>query len=180
MIIRSKVTKKILNYFFLNPQARHYINELAKILSLDPKNVDRKLKELEAQGLLKSEFSGKQRYFWLNSDFPLLSEYGQIVLKTYGLEESLARLMQTDEDIEAAYIFGSYVSEGMDKFSDIDLLIVGRQSSLAVYKKLELIQSDSGRDINVVNLTPAEFERKQKNGDALIKNIFSHKVIKLK
>lgn len=180
MIIRSKVTKKILNYFFINPQARHYINELAKILGLDPKNVDRKLKELEAQGLLKSEFSGKQRYFCLNPEFPLLNEYQQIVLKTYGLEESLAKLMQADDDILEAYIFGSYSSGNMDQFSDIDLLIIGHHSSLNIYKKLEAIQSDSGRDINVVNFTPAEFESKKKNNDFLVANIFSHKLIKLK
>jgi len=180
MIIRSKVTKKILNYFFLNPQARHYINELAKLLSLDPKNVDRKLKELEEQGLLKSEFSGKQRYFELNLVFPLLNEYKQIVLKTYGLEESLARLMMASDDIIEAYVFGSYVSAGMDKFSDIDLLIIGHHSSLDIYKKLEPIQADSRRSINVVNFTPEEFKRRQTSGDDLVKNIFSHKIIKIK
>ncbi len=180
MIIKSKVTKKILSYFFLNPQARHYINELAKILSLDPKNVDLKLKELEKQGLLKSEFLGKQRYFWLNLDFPLINEYRQIVLKTYGLEELLTKLMATDSQIIAAYIFGSYASGRMDEFSDVDLLIIGRHSSLDIYKKLELIQSDSGRDINVINFTPEEFKQKQETGNALIKNIFSHKVIQIK
>ena len=77
--LRSKVTIKILNYFFINPDARHYINELARILNLDPKNVDTKLKELEKEGLLKSEFSGKQRYFYLSKKYPLLKEYRQIV-----------------------------------------------------------------------------------------------------
>ena len=77
--LRSKVAVKILNYFFINPEARHYINELAGILGLDPKNTDTKLKELERAGLLKSEFSGKQRYFYLSKEFPLLEEYKKIV-----------------------------------------------------------------------------------------------------
>ena len=86
---KSKVTIAILNYYFLNQDARHYINELAKILGLDPKNVYRKLTELEKEGLFRSEFRGKERYFFLAKDYSLLENYRQIFLKTYGLEDQL-------------------------------------------------------------------------------------------
>ena len=89
--LKSKVTIKILNYFFINSDAKHYINELARILNLDPKNVDTKLKELEKEGLFKSEFLGKQRYFYLAKKYPLLKEYRQIVLKTVGIEQHLKK-----------------------------------------------------------------------------------------
>ncbi|MCX5667712.1 MAG: hypothetical protein NTY34_05330 [Candidatus Omnitrophica bacterium] len=36
--LRSKVAIKLLDYYFLNPEAQVYINELARILELDPKN----------------------------------------------------------------------------------------------------------------------------------------------
>ena len=45
--LRSKVAVKLLDYYFLNPEAQHYINELARILELDPKNTETKLKEFE-------------------------------------------------------------------------------------------------------------------------------------
>jgi len=60
--LRSKITIKLLDYYFLNPNAQVYINELARILEIDPKNTETKLKELEMEGLFKSEFRGKQRY----------------------------------------------------------------------------------------------------------------------
>ena len=64
------------------------------ILDLDPKNTYTKLKDLEKIGLLKSEFSGKQRYFFLSDDFPLIEEYKKIVLKTTGVEESLRKILK--------------------------------------------------------------------------------------
>lgn len=60
---------------------------------MDPKNTDTKLKELEKAGLLKSEFSGKQRYFYLSKEFPLLEEYKKIVLKTAGIESELKKIL---------------------------------------------------------------------------------------
>ncbi len=44
---RSKITVKVLGYFFLNPHESRYINELAEILDLDAGNLYRKLKEME-------------------------------------------------------------------------------------------------------------------------------------
>jgi predicted transcriptional regulator with HTH domain len=44
---RSKITIKVLNYYFLNPQKSHYANELARLLDVYPANLFRKLKELE-------------------------------------------------------------------------------------------------------------------------------------
>jgi len=57
--LRSKVTIKLLDYYFLNPEAQVYINELTRILGLDPKNTETKLKELEKEGFFKSEFRRK-------------------------------------------------------------------------------------------------------------------------
>ncbi|MBU1006677.1 MAG: hypothetical protein KKH08_03695 [Candidatus Omnitrophica bacterium] len=87
--LRSKVTIKLLDYYFFNPEAEVYINELARILDLDPKNTEIKLKELEKEGLFKSEFRGKQRYFFLAKDNSVLKHYRQIFLNTYGIEKRL-------------------------------------------------------------------------------------------
>jgi len=65
---RSKITIKVLNYYFLNPKKSHYVNELARILDVDPANLFRKLIELEREGVLVSEMRGNQRYFSLNKN----------------------------------------------------------------------------------------------------------------
>ena len=66
--INSKIINGVLRYFFINPQQKNYINELARILDFDPGNLSRKLKELEKEGILSSEFFGKQRYYFINKN----------------------------------------------------------------------------------------------------------------
>lgn len=100
--LKSKITQKLLNYYFLNPRVSHYINELAKILEVDPKNLYRKLNELEKEGLFESEFKGKQRYYRLSRNYPLLKQYKEIFEKTYGLKNKLKAKLVGIKVIELA------------------------------------------------------------------------------
>src|SRR3989338_4998557 len=177
--LRSKVAIKLLDYYFLNPQAQVYINELARILELDPKNTETKLKELEQEGLFKSEFRGKQRYFFLAKDNPILEHYRQIFLKTYGIEKRLKDMISNIKGLKEAYLFGSYASNKMDSSSDIDLLAIGTHSVLELQRVIARFQKNTGREFNVTNLSMKEFEAKKKNEDPFISNVFRTKTIRL-
>jgi predicted transcriptional regulator len=87
--LRSQVTQKILNLFFLNPHETLYVNELSRMLGLDKRNLVKKLHELDHIGILKSEKRGNLRLYGVNPEFPLYQEYRKIVLKTIGVEERL-------------------------------------------------------------------------------------------
>lgn len=177
--LRSKITIKLLDYYFLNPDAQAYINELARILEIDPKNTETKLKELEKEGLLKSEFRGKQRYFFLAKDNPILEHYRQIFLKTHGIEKKLKGMLSGIKGIKEAYLFGSYASNKMDSSSDIDLLAIGTHSILELQRIIAKLQKDTGREFNVTNLSPKEFEKKNKDKNNFISNVFKTKTIRL-
>jgi predicted nucleotidyltransferase len=177
--LKSQITQKVLNYFFINPTAKCYINELAKILKVDPKNLLRKLNELEKEGLLISEFSGRQKYYYLNKSFSFLKLYKEMFLKTLGIENILKKIVNSDSKIIEAYIFGSYANNKMDKISDIDLLIIGKHSSIDIINKINKIQKEIGREINIINLSPEEFKKKKQTDNLLI-NIFLNKIIRLK
>ena len=64
--------------------------------------------------------------------------------------------------------------------SDIDLLLIGSHSSFEAKRKLLPVQKNIGREINVVDISRAEFEEKKRGRDAFIENIFSTKLIKIK
>lgn len=177
--LRSKITIKLLDYYFLNLDAQAYINELARILEIDPKNTETKLKELEKEGLLKSEFRGKQRYFFLAKDNPILEHYRQIFLKTHGIEKKLKDMLSGIRGIKEAYLFGSYASNKMDSSSDIDLLAIGTHSILELQRVIAKLQKDTGREFNVANLSPREFEAKKKDKSHFISSIFKTKIIRL-
>jgi predicted nucleotidyltransferase len=177
--LRSKVTIKILDYYFLNPDVQVYINELARILELDPKNTEIKLKELEKEGLLKSEFRGKQRYFFLAKDNSVLEHYRQIFLKTYGLEKRLKETLKNIKGLKEAYLFGSYANNKMDSSSDIDILAIGSHSTLELQRVIVNLQKDTGREFNVINLSQKEFKEKREKKSHFINNIFKNKTIQL-
>jgi len=177
--LRSKVAIKLLNYFFLNPSAEHYINELARILELDPKNTEAKLKEFEEAGFFKSEFRGKQRYFFLAKNNPILEHYKQIFLKTYGIEKRLQNTLKSVEGLKEAYMFGSYAANKMDSSSDIDILAVGSHSVLDLQRLIVKLQKDSGREFNVTNFSLKEFTQKKKRKDPFVVRVFKGKTIKL-
>ena len=177
--LRSKVTIKLLDFYFLNPNAEHYINELARILELDPKNTETKLKEFEKEGLFKSEFRGKERYFFLAKDNPVLEHYRQIFLKTHGIEKILKDMIGGIKGLKEAYLFGSYASNKMNSSSDIDLLAIGSHSVLELQRVIAKLQKDTGREFNVTNLSQKEFEAKKRNKAPFINSVFKTKTIRL-
>ncbi|MEK7547474.1 MAG: nucleotidyltransferase domain-containing protein [Patescibacteria group bacterium] len=177
--LRSKITQKVLAYFFVNRNQKKYINELARLLKVDPKNLDTKLKELEKSGLLLNESVGNQKFYFLNKKYPLFKEYLSIFNKTIGVEHLLATLFSKIKGIKNAYIFGSYAADKLNTGSDIDLLIIGSHKSLDVQRTILPIQNELGREINIIDMTKNEFENRRAKKDPLIKDIFSKTIIKL-
>ena len=176
--LKSKITQAVLGYFMLHEGQELYVNEMARRLALDQGNLDRKLKQLEKEGILKSELKGKERYYSLNSSFSLLKEYKKIVLKTIGLEHILKEALQKVQGLKQAYLFGSYAKDQMDAASDIDLLAVGNHDTLELQKEISGIQKSVGREINVMSLGPTEYEKKRKS-DPFIKSVLQGKKIQI-
>ena len=177
--IRSQTKNKILSYFFLNEETPAYACQLARLIEADPKNVHRALLEFEEQGILLSEFKGRERYFHANNKNPFYKGYKEIFLKTAGLDTILGNKIRNIHGLKEAYIFGSYANKKYNAQSDIDILLVGEHSRLEVQRALYKIQKEVGREINVVNLRPKELEKRKAQGDQFIKSIFTQRFIKL-
>ncbi|MBU3965304.1 nucleotidyltransferase domain-containing protein [Patescibacteria group bacterium] len=177
--LNSKIATKTLRYFFINPSKKNYINELARILKADPGNLSRKLQELENEGILSSEFSGEQRYYFINKKYPLLKEAKKAFELKYGLGDLIANSLKKIKGIKEAYIFGSYVKGDFEAESDIDILIIGDHPVVEATKALLPVQERIRREINVIDLTEKEFIKRKKNKDEFISDIFNGKAIKI-
>lgn len=177
--MRSKITKQLLNYFFLNPGESLFVNEISRKLQLDKRNLVKKLKELEEEGILKSETRGNQRIYFINKEYSLYNEYKQIIFKTAGIENELRNIMKQVEGVEKVYLFGSYAKDEMDAHSDIDLLVVGEHKVLALQKKVNKLQKRINREINIINMDDEEFKSRRKTKDPFLKNIFQEKHIEV-
>ena len=152
---------------------------MARLFKVDRGNLVRKLQELENEGLLKSRFKGNQRYYSLNSNYPLLSEYKKIVLKTMGIEHELRNVFSKIKGIKHLYIFGSYAADKMDANSDIDILIVGTCPHLFIEETVVRIQRKIHREINVIDFDEKEYRSKIKTKDPFIIDVLNSPHIKV-
>ena len=177
--LKSKITQKVLNFYFLNPHESLYVNELSRRFALDKRNLVKKLREFELAGLLTSEKKGNLRLYRVNQKFPLYKEYERIVLKTIGVEEKLKQILKAVPGIKEAYLYGSYAQEKMKAHSDLDLLVIGNHEIVFLQKKLNSLQNEIGREVNSVNMSEAEFWRRKKKKDPFLCGVLSKKTIKL-
>ncbi len=177
--LKSKIARKILTLFFLNKGERFYINELAKTIKEDPSNVYKKLFQLKEEKIILDEFQGKERFFFLNKKYPLLKEYKKIVLKGLGFETTLREKLRKIKSIKAAYLFGSYAKGKLSTESDIDLLVVGDFKTIELQKALLEIQKFIGKEINSVEMSEKEFNKRKKEKDGFLTDVFSQKYIKI-
>jgi len=175
----SEITIKLLDYYFLNPDKSHHINQLAEILNVDLGNLFRKLEELEKEGILVSDRKGNQRSFKLNKEYPFLKELKKIYGSKYGfialLKEKLSKILNLKE----AYIFGSYAKNNLEPESDIDILLIGKHSPIEAKRVILPLQDRIKREINIIDITPEAFSRKIKKKDEFISNIFSSQPVKI-
>jgi len=177
--LKSKVTQKLLDYFFVNKNSSLYVNEIERFLNLDKRNLIKKLKALENEGILRSEYKGNQKYFSLNLKYPLINEYKKIFLKTIGFEKKVQELFKGLKGVKEAFIFGSYAKDKMDSSSDVDILVVGNHDTLELQKRTSKLQDDINREINVISMSTTEFNRKKKNKDPFISNILKKDKIRI-
>ena len=77
--LKSAITFKILSYFFLHPQESLYINELGRKFHLDKRNLVKKLRELEQEGILQCRVIGNVKLYSINPEYPLYNEYNKII-----------------------------------------------------------------------------------------------------
>lgn len=177
--LRSKITKALLNYFFINPEDTLYINEMCKKLRADKRNLVKKIRELEQEGILRSHIRANLKLYSINKGHPLYEEYRNIILKTIGFESVLRKIVEEVEGIKKVYIYGSYAKNALDTYSDIDLLVVGRHSIIALQKKINTLQNEINREINVVNMGENDFEKRIKGKDPFVCGILKGKYIKI-
>jgi len=177
--LRSAVSMKLLGYFFMNPERSHYVNELARILELDKRNLVKKLKELEAEGILNSSFQGNLKFYSLNRKFRFYKEYRNIVLATAGLENRLGEIIRSVPGAKKAFLFGSFAARKQKDHSDIDLLVVGHYDLLELQRKIIPLQNETGREVNIVNMDEEEFQKRRTNRDPFLERVFAGEIIEL-
>jgi predicted nucleotidyltransferase len=156
----SLPVQRILGATLLNPQRSYMVKELIKHSGAGVGNTRRHLDKLLAAGVLsEGPRYGHERSIRANPEHFLYLDLQSIARKTFGLAEPVRRALEPfASNIQQAFIFGSVVSGKDTATSDIDLIVVGTPSLLALSEALGQAESALGRHIHLTLYDEDEWE----------------------
>ena len=151
----------MLEVLLLNPKDRFYQRQLSVRLGLPIMAIQRELRNLSEMGLLEVRTEGNRVYYSVHPRFPILPELTGIFLKAAGVGDVLGDVLRRHKGkIMVALIYGSYARGRPESWSDIDLMLIGTVSDLAISQALDKAEQRVGREVNHVRYTPENFRKK--------------------
>jgi predicted nucleotidyltransferase len=173
-LLGSKLRAKLLGWLFSHPDERYFVRQLMALLKEDSTNVSRELARLEKTGILVSTTEGRQKYYQANRQSPLFNELHGLMLKTVGVADIIKKALEPRmADIKLAFIFGSVARRAENRFSDIDLLVVGDITFGDVVDLISTAEEALSRELTPVVYTLAEFNKRLSENHYFIRDIVS-------
>lgn len=166
---------EVLRLYLSDYSKRFYLREISKMSRLPLKNVQRALESLERSKILKSEVSGKNKYFFLNLEnietkIMLLQAEAHstlMFLEKYAQFKLFVKEIKTDAPI---IIFGSFAKLSATKDSDVDILVVsGKEISLPTH----LLPNKTHK----IRISEKNFVKSSVEGEMLIKKVQDNHII---
>ena len=109
----STIADKLLKYLYVNPAAELYTNQMVSKFGFDKRNLARKLKTLEAEGLIKSRELGNIKLYSINNGNRFYREYRTIILKNPRVEEITSKIYKN----KSVYIIAGPNGVGKTSFA---------------------------------------------------------------
>lgn len=178
--LTNKKIQQILTFFFLNPKKSLYLKQLSDQLGLDNGNLSRCLNSLVSNGVLTAKEEGRQKYFSLNHSYPVLAELEKMITISVGPETLLKEVLLKNKNIKKAYIFGSYASGKFNDKSDLDVMLIGDHNPIDIRREIIKLQKKFGREINTIDYTENEYNKKIKENGGFLKKVLAEPKIILK
>jgi len=155
------------------------VRQLAAMLQVDSTNLSRELSRLEAEGFLRAEIEGRQKYYSINPEYPHLKAVFNLLKGTVGIVPTLTSVLARVEGIESASLFGSFARNEQDAASDIDLLVLGNPDSAQLAAEVARAEKILHREVSYFILKPTELAERLANDDPFLADVWRGKRIDL-
>ncbi len=170
----GKTRQAVLALLYGRADSSFYTKQVLDTVKIGRGTVQRELKNLTDAGIITREVQGRQVYYRANEKCPIFNELKSIVRKTFGVAAVLRQSLSPKADIiRIAFIFGSVAKRTENRFSDIDLLVVGNITFGEVVDLLSPAEGTLNRELNPVVYTLAEFNRRLSENHYFISDILS-------
>lgn len=151
----TPVQRRVLGLLFGQPERRFQSAELIRLADSGTGAVHRQLKRLEKSGLVEAVRIGNQKHYQANRDLPFFEDLHGLILKTVGLVEPLRKaLASLEEEIVAAFVFGSVAKGTAQARSDVDVMVISDDLAYPdVYEALSAAETTLSRSVNPTVMT---------------------------
>ena len=170
----GKARRGILSLLYGHADEEYYLRQIARATGIGIGPVQRELKLLADSGIIQRRVQGRQVYYQANQKSPIYNELHGLILKTVGVADIIKKALEPRiADIKLALIFGSVAKRTENRFSDMDLLVVGNITFGEVVDLLSPAEGTLNRELNPVVYTLAEFNRRLSENHYFISDILS-------
>jgi predicted nucleotidyltransferase len=170
-LVTSEARALVLSSLFADRGRAFFQRELARATQLPLAAVQRELHRLVAGGLVRREVvDGRGRYS-AETRSAVYAELAAIVRKLRGPQSVIRDALAARRRVRIAFVFGSFANGESTASSDIDLLILGDESTRAIRTALARAERDLSRSVNEHVLSTDEWRSRLKAGDPFIEQV---------
>jgi len=167
------VQQRLLGLLFGQPERSFQSAELIRLVAGGTGAVHRQLTRLAEAGLVSVTRMGNQKHYQANRRCPIFDELHRMTVKTVGLVEPIRHALRSKEDeVRAAFVFGS-VARGQDAAGrDVDLLVVSDTLGYAdVFEALQPAETALARHISPSVMSLAEWRKRASKPDTFTRRV---------
>jgi predicted nucleotidyltransferase len=169
-LVLSEARAKVLTALFNERGRAFYQTELARVTGLPIAAVQRQLKRLSAAGLVSASVAGGRRVYAADSQSAIFDEVSSIVRKLRGPATTLRPALRRHR-VELAFVFGSFASGSATAASDVDLMVLGGESTRVIRGELAKAERHLGRSVNEHVMPVREWRTRLRKHDPFLSNV---------
>jgi hypothetical protein len=165
--VRSDAVGAILAEVFTNPDTELSIAEITRRAEVLPAVAHREVTRLLNSEVLSDRRDGNNRLVKTNKTHPLYPQMAEIIAAAYGPVPVLRGLLEDVNEVEAAFIYGSWAARRQGEPGahprDIDVMAIG---NLSLDDMLQIQQTARDRlrtDVNIHRITSMDWTHPKDN-----------------
>ncbi|MFV8142171.1 ArsR family transcriptional regulator [Mycolicibacterium senegalense] len=160
-IFRSQHQGQLLSVLLTSPSREYTVTELATALAAPKQTVQAEVQRLVDAGILRDRRQGRNRLVSANPDHPAIAPLTQLALITFGPREVIAEEFGSVPGADLVLIYGSwaarYAGQPGPPAHDIDVLVVGETTKMAIFDAADRAQRRLGIEVNPERCTPQQW-----------------------
>ena len=171
-LLFGRTRGRLLATLYDKPDSTFFVRQLARHIDGSAGTVQRELATLTAAGLLLRDDRENQVFYRANRAHPAFPELHSLLAKTTGVFHMLREaLTPLAENIEFAFVYGSFAKGEEKAESDVDLMVAGEVTFDDLLRQVAPVEQVLNRPINPSIYARDELRTKIHSGNHFLKAV---------